>query len=96
MPFVEVCDSWRVTCAVESERARPKKQPCLIAAPATRQVMKIAKGGYSVVMLITGAGILAFRDVYGIRPLVIGRRTEGPNADYIAASGALLIAHASG
>ena len=36
---------------------------------------------------ITGAGILAFRDVYGIRPLVIGQRREGTHADYIAASG---------
>ena len=37
-------------------------------------------GGYSVVSLVLGLGVVAFRDVHGIRPLVLGKREtlEGP------------------
>ncbi|MGY8702067.1 MAG: amidophosphoribosyltransferase [Candidatus Poseidoniales archaeon] len=33
-------------------------------------------GGYAVVSLITGYGLLGFRDPFGIRPLCLGRRVE--------------------
>jgi amidophosphoribosyltransferase len=56
---------------------------------AVRLVFKMTRGGYSVVMLISGVGIVAFRDIHGIRPLVIGSRpsaTEAGLMDYCAAS----------
>jgi amidophosphoribosyltransferase len=37
------------------------------------------KGGYAVVALIVGFGIVAFRDPNGIRPLVLGEREQGGN-----------------
>jgi amidophosphoribosyltransferase len=41
---------------------------------AVHSVMKEAVGGYSVVSLIAGQGLFAFRDPKGIRPLILGKR----------------------
>ncbi len=54
---------------------------------AIQQVHTRAKGGYSVVAVIAGKGIVAFRDPHGIRPLVMGERVRPDGgADYIFAS----------
>ncbi len=44
------------------------------------------KGGYAVVALIVGFGIVAFRDPHGIRPLVLGERDSGAGPEYMVAS----------
>ncbi len=44
------------------------------------------KGAYAAVAMITGFGVIAFRDPHGIRPLVVGRRREGDMDEYIVAS----------
>jgi len=41
---------------------------------AVASVMRQSIGGYSVVTMIAGQGLLAFRDPKGIRPLILGRR----------------------
>lgn len=41
---------------------------------AVNTVMKQAVGGYSVVSMIAGQGMFAFRDPKGIRPLILGKR----------------------
>ena len=54
---------------------------------ATRVVHKRCEGGYAAVALISGFGLVAFRDPNGIRPLVVGQR-EGKTGktEYMVAS----------
>ena len=49
-------------------------------------VHRRCRGGYAVVALIVGFGIVAFRDTHGIRPLVLGERAAADGKDYMVAS----------
>jgi len=54
---------------------------------ATRVVHKRCEGGYAAVALISGFGLVAFRDPNGIRPLVVGQRQgRGGETEYMVAS----------
>lgn len=51
------------------------------------RVHRQIRGAYAVVAMIIGHGIVAFRDPWGIRPLVLGyRETEAGEKEYIVAS----------
>jgi amidophosphoribosyltransferase len=54
---------------------------------AMEKLYKRCIGGYAVVGLIAGAGLFAFRDPNGIRPLVLGKRIGNNNkVQYMVAS----------
>jgi amidophosphoribosyltransferase len=53
---------------------------------ALERVYKRIEGGYAVVTLITGYGILAFRDPDGIRPLIYGSKQTEAGLEYMVAS----------
>ncbi|MDH5619017.1 MAG: amidophosphoribosyltransferase [Gammaproteobacteria bacterium] len=49
-------------------------------------VHRRCSGGYAIVAMIIGFGIVAFRDPNGIRPLVLGERDNDGHKDYMVAS----------
>jgi amidophosphoribosyltransferase len=53
---------------------------------AVSSVHRRCRGAYAVVSMIAGYGLLAFRDPYGIRPLVIGSQQTEQGIEYLVAS----------
>ena len=53
---------------------------------AVENVFKRCRGGYAVVAFIMGIGIVAFRDRFGIRPLIYGYRDTDDGREYMVAS----------
>jgi amidophosphoribosyltransferase len=63
----------------------PHATPADIFA-ALSAVYRRVRGGYAVVAMIMGHGVVGFRDPNGIRPLVIGTREGVRGRDYMLAS----------
>lgn len=55
------------------------------------RVHERCKGGYAVVAMITGQGLVGFRDPNGIRPLIYGSRETENGMEYIIASESVAI-----
>lgn len=53
---------------------------------AVSNVIRKVRGGYAVLSLIIGHGMVAFRDPNGIRPLVFGKRETENGMEYMVAS----------
>ena len=53
---------------------------------AVAGVHKRCRGAYASVAMVTGYGVVAFRDPYGIRPLVYGKQETPQGTNYMMAS----------
>ena len=58
---------------------------------AVAGVHKRCRGAYAVVAMIAGYGLLAFRDPFGIRPLIIGKNEAMGGTEYVVASESVAI-----
>ncbi len=56
------------------------------AVAAVAGVHRRCTGGYAVVSMVLGLGLVAFRDPHGIRPLVLGKREGAHGTEYAIAS----------
>jgi len=63
----------------------PRVTPADVFA-AINAVYRRIRGGFAVVAMIVGHGILGFRDPHGIRPLVLGRRDTPRGPEWMLAS----------
>jgi len=59
---------------------------------ALSAVYRRCRGGYAVVAMIIGQGILGFRDPNGIRPLALGRRDTPKGVEWMLASESVALA----
>src|SRR5690349_2613232 len=73
--------------ALELERAAQhhRRDPNAIFK-AVAGVHRRCRGAYAVVAMIAGYGMVAFRDPYGIRPLIIGANEAMGGREYLVAS----------
>jgi amidophosphoribosyltransferase len=72
--------------ASELSRAGTPRASAADIFAAVTAVYRRTRGGFAVVSMIVGHGLLGFRDPHGIRPLVIGRRESAEGTEYMLAS----------
>jgi amidophosphoribosyltransferase len=82
---------------LQSEIGGPDLDPAQVFQAVSR-VHERVEGSYAAIALIAGYGLLAFRDPFGIRPLILGTRpTTGPEAggyEWVVASESLVLENA--
>lgn len=72
--------------ASELSRVKTPRASAADIFSALSTVYSRVRGGFAVVTMIVGHGLLGFRDPHGIRPLVLGRRDTAQGAEYMLAS----------
>jgi amidophosphoribosyltransferase len=58
---------------------------------AVAAVLREVRGAYSVVALVPDVGLVAFRDPYGIKPAILGRKVTDDGVWYAAASESVVL-----
>lgn len=72
--------------AFELSKVAGKKLTLDALSASLKALYKRLVGAYSVITMINGYGLLAFRDPHGIRPLVYGKRETERGTDYMVVS----------
>jgi amidophosphoribosyltransferase len=74
------CDAEVILHVLGEELLRLRERPFEEAVfEAVAAVYRRCRGTYSVVAVIAGFGLLAFRDPFGIKPLIYGERRDDPS-----------------
>ena len=72
--------------ASELQRSTAARPAAADVFRALEALFRRCRGGYAVVAMIVGNGIVGFRDPHGIRPLVLGRRETPRGPEWMLAS----------
>lgn len=72
--------------AEQMVRDQGTTDPMTKLSRAVRFTMEKAQGGYAVLGVWGGQGMFAFRDVQGLRPLVLGKRENADGTQWMVAS----------
>jgi amidophosphoribosyltransferase len=72
--------------ASELSRIKTPRASAADIFSALSAVYRRVRGGFAVVSMIVGHGLLGFRDPHGIRPLVLGKRESPQGPEYMLAS----------
>lgn len=73
--------------ATSLQKCNPKNEMFTNICEAVESVFKRTRGAYSIIGILAGYGMFAFRDPHGIRPLVWGtRKNVDGSIDYIFSS----------
>ncbi|MGE0030025.1 MAG: amidophosphoribosyltransferase [Steroidobacteraceae bacterium] len=72
--------------ASELQRSNTSRPSAADVFRALESVFRRCRGGYAVVALIVGHGVVGFRDPHGIRPLALGRRDTPRGPEWMLAS----------
>ena len=72
--------------ASELSRVKTPRASAADIFSALSAVYRRVRGGFAVVTMIVGHGLLGFRDPHGIRPLVLGKRESAQGPEYMLAS----------
>jgi len=87
------CDVEVVLNVFATALARAGRDGFSLAAyhEAVGEVYARVRGAFSVVGFVAGAGMFAFRDPYGIKPIAIGRRRQNGDWAYAVASESVVL-----
>lgn len=72
--------------ASELSRVKTPRASAADIFSALSSVYRRVRGGFAVVTMIVGHGLIGFRDPHGIRPLVLGKRDSALGPEYMLAS----------
>jgi len=72
--------------ASEIQRSRSSTLDPAKVFTALKKLFTRARGGYAVVAMIIGHGLVGFRDPNGIRPLILGQRMTAQGVEWMLAS----------
>jgi len=63
-----------------------------IISNALAKIYELVEGSFSCVIMVSGLGLLGFRDSHGIKPLVYGERQNADGSiDYMLASESVVL-----